>query len=134
MKYRALLLGCTVSLSACMSQPLKHEALNGQWQIYETSNPAFKSIKNANLAFSNASEVFGTTGCNRFRGGYTLGDQQLNFGTLGVTRRLCQELLNKQERAILDAFEHTHSAEIKDQRLILKNAQGEALLRAKKAN
>ncbi|MGX0902552.1 heat shock protein HslJ [Roseovarius sp. MBR-79] len=49
---------------------------------------------------------YGSTGCNRFIGDFTLTGEGLAFGALGSTLMACSDALMAQERQMLDALEN----------------------------
>ncbi len=51
--------------------------------------------------------VAGTTGCNRFSGGYRVEGPNLSFGALAMTRMACLPPRDTVERAMTAALEST---------------------------
>jgi len=78
-----------------------------EWRIEDVAGQGIIDGSNITIAFD-AGRVSGSTGCNRFIGGYTLGGEGLAFGQMGVTMMACPEALMAQERRILDALSEVH--------------------------
>lgn len=57
------------------------------------------------IGFGPDARSYGSTGCNRFMGGYTLTGEGFSLEPLGVTMMACPDPLMDQERAVLDALE-----------------------------
>jgi len=68
----------------------------------------------------------GTSGCNRFRGGYTLNRDWLAFGPIASTRKVCPEPPGamEQESAYLRALESVAKYRIEGGELTLLNGDG----------
>lgn len=87
------------------------------------------------IAFDTEGLVSGSTGCNRFFGGYTAGaDGALTVGgegaVLGMTRMACIEPLNEQETRVMAALAEVARYSIAGGRLTLANAAGAAVIEA----
>ncbi|HEX6018578.1 MAG TPA: META domain-containing protein [Burkholderiaceae bacterium] len=72
--------------------------------------------------------VGGSGGCNRITGGYTLAGDRLTFGRTAATMMACADGM-AQERAFLDALSTVARWQIDSQRLALRDARGEVVLR-----
>jgi len=72
--------------------------------------------------------VSGSGGCNRIAGGYTLAGDRLTFGRTAATMMACPDGM-AQERAFLDALSTVARWHIEGQRLALRDARGEVVLR-----
>jgi heat shock protein HslJ len=76
-----------------------------------------------------AGQATGNAGCNGYFGSYTLSGDQLAFGPIGSTEMYCvTEALMDQETAYLAALGSAASYQIADDRLLIANADGKALL------
>ena len=69
----------------------------------------------------------GSSGCNRYTGGYTLAGDRLAFGPAAGTRMACMQGM-EQEQAFLDAMTAVASWRVDGARLELRDAQGETIL------
>jgi heat shock protein HslJ len=63
------------------------------------------AIGEATLLLGEDGTISGSTGCNRFSGGYELDGTTLTAGPLATTRMACEEALMDQERAVLDVLD-----------------------------
>lgn len=74
-----------------------------EWRIEDVVGRGIVDASRVTIAFD-AGRVAGSTGCNRFIGGYTLNGEGLALGQMGVTMMACPEALMMQERRVLDAL------------------------------
>jgi len=58
----------------------------------------------AYLVLQRDGRIAGSTGCNRFFGGYTLDGERLSFGGIGLTKMACMEPLMSQEQSFVSAL------------------------------
>lgn len=71
----------------------------------------------------------GQSGCNNFGGGYSLDGNQIQFQPFFVTSAACtDEVLNRQEQAILGALQGTVPFELSGDRLVLRYDNGQQAL------
>jgi heat shock protein HslJ len=73
-------------------------------------------------------QVSGSTGCNSFRGGYTLNGSDLTFSPLASTLIGCPPPLDQLEREILDRLATVTSYAISERRLSLRAGDETVLL------
>jgi heat shock protein HslJ len=77
------------------------------------------------ITFGEDGTASGETGCNAFRGPYTVTAGTLSFGALATTRRAClADAANAQEQAFLDALAASTRFELSGGRLTLRNDGG----------
>ncbi|AZL67444.1 MULTISPECIES: META domain-containing protein [Pseudomonas] len=57
------------------------------------------------LTLANDGRAYGNAGCNHWFAPYTLNGEQLSFGKVGKTRKLCAPALMDQEKRFLQALE-----------------------------
>jgi heat shock protein HslJ len=83
----------------------------------------------ATLEFDGEAMAGGTGGCNRWAGGYELGDGKLSFGLIRTTMMACpDEPRSRQEQVFLEALRNVAGYELADGRLRLLDAGGEWLM------
>ena len=73
--------------------------------------------------------IDGDAGCNRFFGHYELRDGRLAVGPLGATRKACPEPAMSFEISFLEALQSASTVARRDNRLVIRNAQGIAVAR-----
>jgi heat shock protein HslJ len=73
--------------------------------------------------------VSGSTGCNRYSGGYTLDGGSLELGAVAATRMACPPPADAVERELLAALERVAAWSIEDDELVLLDADDADLLR-----
>jgi heat shock protein HslJ len=92
------------TLDGCGGDP--RDLLTGAtWQVTGLGGAAPEEADRVSITFLAPARVAGSTGCNRFVGGFTLTGEGLQFGALGSTLMACPDPLMAQERAMLDALE-----------------------------
>ncbi|RKT27783.1 heat shock protein HslJ [Roseovarius halotolerans] len=77
----------------------------GEWQIEDMGGAGIVDRSAPAISFDAGGRVAGTSGCNRFIGGYELTGEGLSFSQMGATLMACPDALMKQERRLLDALE-----------------------------
>ncbi len=70
-----------------------------------------------------ATRAGGSSGCNRFTGGYRLEADRLTFGALATTWRMCPEGMDLEQR-YLAALGRVATWHLEDERLLLRDALG----------
>lgn len=74
------------------------------WQITEIAGDNVMDASRAEIGFDRDGGTFGTGGCNRFMGGYSLSGEGLAIGTLGSTMMACAEDLMAQDAKLFDTL------------------------------
>ena len=102
------------------------QAIGPTWQLVTigTDTPAAE----ATLTFGDDGRVFGTTGCNRYFGTYTLADDgRLTLSQVGSTRMACPPAEMAQETRFLDALDGAERVVVTGDRLVLATTGGPPL-------
>lgn len=121
------LTSCAVSKSAY--------TVSGEWSV---TNINGKSItpndETPFLGFDTSKgRIYGFTGCNRLTGEVNLknfANGKPNFANLGMTQMLCPD--DTYEREFMEALDKVKSLEVKDNNMLLKNAEGKVIVTLKK--
>ncbi|WP_372922684.1 META domain-containing protein [Roseovarius sp.] len=101
------------SLHGCGGDPAS--LLTGvAWQIKEVASEEAIDGATLTVEFDADRRVSGSTGCNRFMGGYDLTGEGLSLGQIGTTMMMCRDELMMQERGVLDALEQVRRFDIDD--------------------
>jgi heat shock protein HslJ len=75
----------------------------GDWLVTSLAgSPVATDGQAASIAFTLDGKVSGSTGCNRFMGGFALTGETLTFGPLAGTRMACPEALMQQESRMFE--------------------------------
>ncbi|PKQ11382.1 MAG: hypothetical protein CVT70_14385 [Alphaproteobacteria bacterium HGW-Alphaproteobacteria-1] len=99
------------ALDGCGGSP--RDLLTGAtWQVTALGGEEPQEAERVSITFLAPARVAGSTGCNRFVGGFTLTGEGLEFGALGSTLMACPDALMAQERAMLDALEQVRRFDI----------------------
>jgi heat shock protein HslJ len=106
------------------------ELVGTRWLLSEIAGaPPVASDSPAELEFDPAeSRVAGSTGCNRFFGGYTLSEDTISFEQLGSTMMACSDELMQQETSFFQLMEAVTSYSLDGDTLTLNTADGQSLV------
>ena len=75
------------------------------------------------ITFTEGGTAAGSCGCNQYTGGYQLDGQQIRFGHIASTRKMCQgEEVMQRESAFLSALASAATWEVRGNRLQLRRA------------
>ncbi|MGF6146920.1 META domain [Kingella potus] len=108
-------------------------SLEGGWRIAEIGGAALPADANARLSFDAARSAFGgSAGCNKLSGSYEAGASGLKFAAPASTLMACEPALMKREQALAAALEQTAAYAFDKGSLLLKDKQGNTLLKAVK--
>ncbi|RJE77831.1 heat-shock protein [Pseudoalteromonas citrea] len=108
----AFLVGCS-STGTVNSEQLKYT----QWQLTQIGQDVIVDSP-VSLRFIEALQVNGFSGCNRFFGLGKIEEGQLFVRDMGMTRKLCDEPVNKVEQMLLNMLEIGVPAKIEKGTLI----------------
>jgi heat shock protein HslJ len=96
------------------------------WQLVSLNNKPVQADTMAVLAFGEASNVLGSTGCNLFAGTFAIGTgSELNFKPNVTTSFECPEPYLAQESAMLLVLSSSSNYTIEGDELIITNPDGE---------
>jgi len=107
---------------------------DGEWQLLyfrelDALTPVVEGSTVTFLMNEEESSVGGSTGCNRYGGGYTLEGDALTLTEMFTTEMAClEEGLMAQERAFLDALATVSRYEIVEGQLVLYYGEEQALV------
>lgn len=120
-----------------LKNALTPETLNGKWVLVAGKDLQLPEAEDEipTLTFDVKGQTLsGFTGCNRLTGSFNLKalfQGKTSFGTLGMTRMMCQD--NGLERAFMENFNAAARVSIQEGELVLQDSKGAELLRFKKA-
>ena len=119
-------------LSACAIMP-SSEALNGEWLPEEIGGSPFTA--QASLTFDSEQQLLSSyAGCNRLTTRYSADNGKLDFGYTSSTRMACDPEHIEAEHKISQVFVQAERFGIQDGKLLIKDGQGNVLLRAVKSS
>lgn len=126
-----LVLNLRVDSGAMVFSPQPAVSLAGDpWRVQSVNNGhggVVSVMQDTQLSatFGEDGNVSGETGCNMFRGPYTLTGETIAFGALISTRRACLSAeANAQEQAFLAALAASSRLELTPNRLTLRDNDG----------
>ncbi|HGM5581702.1 TPA: META domain-containing protein [Pseudomonas putida] len=97
----AALLG---GLFGCAAQPSKLQQEQSYVLEWIGERPLI-DYSHLTLTLADDGRAYGNAGCNHWFASYTLDGDQLSFGKIGKTRKLCAPALMEQEKRFLKALE-----------------------------
>ena len=105
--------------------------IDGQWTIVEAMGQAVTgnegNIPSINFNVAEKS-VSGSTGCNRFMGGFTLGENNaVSFSPLAATKMMCRDM--EAETLIFQATDAAKTAKKDKEALIFCSEDGKVVLK-----
>lgn len=109
-------------LSACAlpAAPGQNAPLVGtEWRLVSLGGAAVLDAAPATLAFPEAGRVAGQGSCNRFFGSYTLVDERIAFGQMGMTRMACAGAVGEQENRYMAALQKAQRVQVDGARMTL---------------
>ena len=127
---RSLLALVVLALAACHTAPgpaspddFRRSVAGGDWELVTLRGqpaPTGSDGRRATLRFeADSARVSGFAGCNRYFGGYTMGEgDALAFGTIATTRMACAEGMDL-ERQLGEVFRQVSRYSLADGRLTL---------------
>lgn len=103
---------------------------NTYWKLVELNGkPVLPGEgKELHMVIKADDRVTGYSGCNQFMGSVTVSEDGLSLGPVAGTRRMCEGAM-EQEDAFLQALESAHRYVISGDRLVITDANGEAVMR-----
>jgi heat shock protein HslJ len=101
---------------------------NRPWQLASGKDITLAEGIVASAVFTGGN-VFGSSGCNQYRGPYTLDGDSLEIGKTSSTLKACPPPADEIEHAYLAALGQVASWEIDGEELVLSDADGNELLR-----
>ncbi|MGK7943846.1 MAG: META domain-containing protein [Microcystaceae cyanobacterium] len=116
-------------------QKIRPASLTGNlWQLQQYNNGRGGIVSLAqgttiNMRLSDRGEVYGSAGCNSYRGQWKETEGSLQFSPLASTRKLCEKPdgVMPQESRFLALFEQVNSYQIDGKSLILRDKEGKKL-------
>jgi putative lipoprotein len=127
----ALLAGLALVAPAARAQSVN--PLAGRWQIEAIGTAIVPDTRRAEITFTTEGGAHGTSGCNRFMGGFTLAGAALRFGPVAGTRMACEPPAMEQEHRLHEALAATRGWRMDGATLSLTDASGTSLLTLKRA-
>ena len=126
-------ISCIMTMISCGTgkKALTSADIDGQWTIVEAMGQAVTgnegNVPSINFNVAEKS-VSGTTGCNSFMGGFTLGENnEVSFSPLAATKMMCRDM--KAEMLIFQAAEAARTARKDNEDLVFCSEDGNVVLR-----
>jgi putative lipoprotein len=101
-----------------------------EWIVEDIGGRGVVDRARASITFGADGRAYGSGGCNRFTGGYTLEGMSLRFGQVAGTMMACVPALGEQEQRFHAALAEVRGWRIENGLLHLANAAGATVIRA----
>ena len=122
-----LLLGLAGGVSAASAGAADAGLAGTHWRLVSVGDmDADASRREPFILLTADGRVSGTTGCNRFAGGYVVDGAYLSFGQVATTRMYCAGVW-RQEQAVLAALPRVAQWRVTGDRLEMIGGNGEVL-------
>lgn len=136
------ILALAALLGACSPSPQEQETVSApsvddvitkNWLLVSLNGNKITALpadaKVPSLAFDSAEKrVSGSSGCNRFMGGYSLDNNALAFKQLASTMMMCGEQAMQLEKDYVTALSGVSQWSLLDGELVLMNEEGKSLV------
>ncbi|MBN9369644.1 MULTISPECIES: META domain-containing protein [Hydrogenophaga] len=90
-----------------------------EWRLEDLGGSGVLDRVPATLAFPEAGRVAGQGSCNRFFGSYTLVQDRIAFGQMGMTRMACAGAVGEQENRYMAALQKAQRVQVQGSTLTL---------------
>lgn len=125
-----------VLVAGCSSTPeTKKDPMSASWKVVQMGARMLDGVDASmvpTLAFDPVKlTVGGNAGCNTYNGAYQTDINSFSFGKVAVTLKACETDVMTIETQFLDALTKTAKMKIDDDELMLIDASGVELLKAK---
>jgi heat shock protein HslJ len=124
-----LMVGGGPRLTLAADSPAADPLAGSEWRPVEIRGQAIGNGDKRFIRFGAEGKVTGNGGCNRIFGTAKFEGDGLTLAPLASTRMACPEPVMKAERAFIDALEAAHSFERDRARLVLRDADGQTIMR-----
>jgi putative lipoprotein len=120
----ALVSAATIcAAAASQEEAMTTDTLAGEWVAELVAGEPLVAGTRVTMHFENG-RVFGSGGCNRFQGGYTIEGGELVIGNLASTMMACPEPIMEQERRFHQSVGEAVDVRLENGKLIFENAEG----------
>jgi len=128
---RILILGLLAGAGLAACAPLQPDLVPSDWRVVSLDGRALAADHQVTMQFAEA-RVSGVSGCNRYTGPVTLGeDNAISFGLLATTRMACPGEAAVIEAAFLQQMGRIDSYRFERGALVL-NARDAEVMRARR--
>lgn len=130
----AVMVLATLAVAACVSGQRQQQAADDglagtAWRFVElygapVTTPSSPAARDAQLSFGDHGRIFGSDGCNRLMGTYTLDNGQITLREMAGTQMVC---LDSSARRLADALKDAEHGSIEGTLLTLYGSGGQTL-------
>ncbi|CCO23478.1 META domain-containing protein [Maridesulfovibrio hydrothermalis] len=89
--------------------PYNTSAMNTKWLLEDINGMGLIDFAHIWLRFDDDSKIYGSGGCNSFRGHYTYENGEFKTGPLAMTRKACPSAIDTQEFKFMQALENVRT-------------------------
>jgi putative lipoprotein len=121
------------ALAAPTAFAASHTAPVGAWRVEAIGTTPLAAAARPDITFTAEGRAHGSSGCNRFLGGFTLDGAALRFEPIAGTRMACESPAMELERHFLEALAAVHGWRMDGPALLLTNGAGATVLRLRRS-
>lgn len=108
---------------AAGQESMTREQLAGEWVAELVAGEPVVEGTRVTMQFEDG-RVFGSGGCNRFQGGYTIEEGELVIGNLASTMMACPEPIMEQERRFHESVGEAAEIRLEEGKLVFQDEEG----------
>ncbi|MEO3472272.1 META domain-containing protein [Roseomonas sp. CAU 1739] len=126
----ALLAGLAIAAPAAQAQDAAGPT--GAWVVEAIGATVLSGARRPDITFTDEHTAHGSSGCNRFMGGFTLEGATLQFDPVAGTRMACEPPLMEREQRFHAALEAVRGWRMDGAALLLTDTSGGTVLRLRR--
>jgi heat shock protein HslJ len=106
----------------------------GEWTVTAVDDQPVPKAVNVTMEFLDDDRIAGSSGCNRFMGGYTLTGEGLSFGALAGTMMACPEQQMEIEQRVLAVLREVIRFEVPEPGTLVLKTHADDQLTARRSD
>lgn len=130
---RSAMLACLALTAAPAAFAQAPSNLSGHWRTDAIGAARLPATPHPDITFGAEGRAYGSSGCNRFMGGFTLDGAALRFDPIAGTRMACEPPAMEVEQRFLDALAAVRGWRLEGPALLLTDGTGATVLRLLRA-
>ncbi len=120
-----ILLAVTLISCGSSSQTTNINLMNGHYTVSELNGQEI-TTQNPTITFDlNENRVYGYSGCNNFNGSFTVENNNITFGPIAATKKMCMD--NSSEDELFKILQGTKTFSVENNTLTLSEVNGTLL-------
>lgn len=130
---RTAMLACVALAAAPAAFAQAPSTPLGHWRADAIGAAPLPATPRPDITFAAEGRAYGSSGCNRFMGGFTLDGAALRFDPIAGTRMACEPPAMEVEQRFLDALAAVRGWRLEGPALLLTDGAGATVMRLLRA-